>query len=318
MPSAGPRRSPERVVSLLASSTETVCALGFGDRLVGRSHECDHPDWVRRLPVLTEPKIRPGGTPAEVDRDVKALLREGLSVYRVDVEALRRLEPDLILTQDQCEVCAVSLRDVEKALSDWFGAPPEVVSLRPDSLEDAFSDMVRVAEALGDRELGEALVEELLERMEAVSERATRLPERPRIAAIEWIEPLMAAGNWMPELVEMAGGRNLFGEAGRPAPLLAWRTLVEEDPDVLVVCPCGLSLAEIRSALPALERLPGFAELGAVRAGRVALADGNAYFNRPGPRLAESLEILAEILHPETFDFGHRGSAWEPLCPPTS
>lgn len=308
---------PRRVVSLLASSTETICALGFGDRLVGRSHECDHPERVLALPAVTEPKIRPGLPACNVDRDVRALVREGLSVYRVDAEALARLEPELIVTQDQCEVCAVSLRDVELALSSWLGSPPAVLSLRPDSLGDALADMERVAEALGDRARGEALVARLRERMGAVAARAGELGRRPRVAAIEWIEPLMAGGNWMPELVEMAGGRNLFGEAGRPSPCLHWQAVVAADPDVLFVSPCGLDLAEVRAGCRALERLPGFAGLRAAREGRVVLADGKAYFNRPGPRLADSLEILAEALHPDAFDFGHRGRAWELLCPPS-
>ncbi len=308
---------PERVVSLLASSTETVCALGFGDRLVGRSHECDHPGWVLSLPAVTEPKIRPGLPASEVDRDVTALAREGLSVYRVDVEALARLEPELIVTQDQCEVCAVSLRDVEQALSRWLGSPPVVLSLRPDSLADALADMERVAEALGDGARGEALVARLRERMGAVAARAREPGRRPRVAVIEWLEPLMAAGNWMPELVEMAGGENLFGEAGRHSPALDWQSVLAADPDVLFVSPCGLDLAQVRAGSSALERLPGFAGLRAAREGRVVLADGRAYFNRPGPRLADSLEILAEVLHPETFDFGHRGRAWERLCPPS-
>ncbi len=302
---------PARVVSLLASSTETVCALGLGERLVGRSHECDYPEWVRRMPSVTEPKIRVDRGSAEIDRDVKALVREGLSVYRVDVEKLRGLAPDLILTQDQCEVCAVSLRDVEEALCQWLGARPVVVSLRPDSLEDVFRDMRSVADALGAARRGEALVVELRDRMEAVSLRARRLEERPRVACIEWIEPLMAAGNWMPELVEMAGGENLFGEAGLHSPFLCWEDVLEADPDVLFVSPCGLGLERIRAEMLALARLPGFAGLRAVRDGRVVLADGNRYFNRPGPRVVESLEILAEVLHPEAFEFGHHRDAWD-------
>lgn len=305
------------MVSLLASSTETVCALGFGGRLVGRSHECDHPDWVRALPGVTEPKIRPGLAAFDVDRDVKALVREGLSIYRVDVESLERLAPEWIVTQDQYEVCAVSLRDVERALSSWLRSPPDVLSLRPDSLADAFADMERVAAALGDRGRGAALVSGLRARMEAVAARARELGRRPRVAVVEWIEPLMAAGNWMPELVEMAGGENLFGEAGSHTPALDWQSVVAADPEVLFVAPCGLDLDEVRAGCRALQTLPGFAGLRAARDGRVVLADGKAYFNRPGPRLADSLEILAEVLHPEAFDFGHRGRAWELLCPPS-
>ena len=302
-----------RVISLIASATEIVCALGFADRLVGRSHECDFPDEVRRLPVVTEPKFLTQGTSAEIDRRVKDLLERALSVYRVDALRLKALRPDVIVTQSQCEVCAVSLSEVEQAVSDWLEARPRIVSLEPTGLADLWTDIARVADALGVPERGAALVESLQERMAAIAERAGGLAGRPSVASIEWIDPLMAAGNWMPELVEKAGGVSLFGEAGKHSPGMRWEALVRADPEVIVVLPCGFDMARTRAEMPALTGRPDWRELRAVRAGRVFLTDGNQYFNRPGPRLVESLEILAEILHPEAFHLGHEGTGWERL-----
>ena len=302
-----------RVISLIASATEIVCALGLADRLVGRSHECDFPDEVRRLPVVTEPKFLTQGTSAEIDRRVKDLLEQALSVYRVDALRLRALRPDVIVTQSQCEVCAVTLSEVEQAVSDWLEARPRIVSLEPTGLADLWTDIARVADALGVPERGAALVESLQERMAAIAERAGGLAGRPAVASIEWIDPLMAAGNWMPELVEKAGGVSLFGEAGKHSPGMRWEALVRADPEVIVVLPCGFDMARTRAEMPALTGRPDWRELRAVRAGRVFLTDGNQYFNRPGPRLVESLEILAEILHPEAFHLGHEGTGWERL-----
>jgi iron complex transport system substrate-binding protein len=301
----------ERIVSLLPSSTEIVCALGLGPRLVGRSHECDHPPFVRELPPCTEAKLDPAAPGAEIDRRVKQLVRDGLSIYRVDAERLRRLRPDVILTQEQCRVCAATPRDLEEALADWLGARPLVLSLAPATLGDVFGDVTRAAEALGVAERGRSLVAALSERVSAIGERTGDLSPRPRVACLEWIEPLMAAGHWMPELVRLAGGTALFGAAGEASPWLDFADLRAADPDVIVVLPCGFDLERTRRELGPLEARPGFAELRAVREGRMALGDGNAYFNRPGPRLVESLEILAEILHPDRFAFGHAGAAWQ-------
>lgn len=301
-----------RIVSLIASATEIVAALGREDALVGRSHECDRPPGVRTLPAVTAPKFPTDGTSYDIDRRVKAILSEALSVYRVDAERLRALEPDVIVTQTQCEVCAVSLGDVEDALAEWTGAKPTIVSLSPDSLADVLEDVRTVAAALGVEDRGEAVVDSIRERMAAVGARAAGLAPRPAIACVEWIEPLMAAGNWMPELVRMAGGESLFGEPGAHSPWLEWDAVIAADPDVVLVSPCGFDLERTRSEMGTMEARPGWRALKAVRTGRVALADGVAWFHRPGPRLAESLEILAEILHPEAFDFGWKGVAWEP------
>lgn len=295
---------------MLPSATEIVAALGFADRLVGRSHECDFPPEVKRLPAVTASKLDAEGTSYAIDQRLKSIVQEGLAVYRVDGELLRRLAPDVIVTQDQCDVCAVSLKDVEAAVCAWTDHAARIVSLAPGRLADVWADLKRVAEALGAPERGVALVGTIEARVAAVAERAAAAADRPRIACIEWIEPLMAAGNWMPELVALAGGVNLFGEAGAHSPWLDWRDLRDADPDAILVAPCGFDIARSRRDLPALETLPGWAALSAVRAGRVCIADGNQYFNRPGPRLVESLEILAEILHPDRMRFGHQGAGW--------
>lgn len=302
-----------RVISLIASSTEIVCALGFEELLVGRSHECDFPESVTRLPVCTEPKFNPDGTSYEIDQRVKAILHEALSVYRVHADMLKQLEPDLIVTQSQCDVCAVSLRDVEEAVADWLEARPRIVSLEPHGMADVWVSIAQVAEALGAPERGGELVERLKGRMAAVAEKARALPQKPTVACIEWIDPLMASGNWVPELVEMAGGENRFGEAGKHSPWMTWEELAEDDPEVIVAMPCGYDIAKTRQEMPALTDKPEWTDLQAVRAGRVFLVHGSDFFNRPGPRLAESVEILAELFHPGVFQYGYEGVGWERL-----
>ena len=301
------------VVTLLASATEIVCALGYEDALVARSHECDYPASVTKLPACTESKIDTRKTSRHIDDQVKSIVEQGLSVYRVDGDLLKRLQPDVIVTQTQCEVCAVSPKDLDRAVSDWTGAEPRIVSLEPNALADVWTDIQNVAEALGAPDRGERLVAELQARMNAIEAKAGPSAHRPSVACIEWIDPLMAAGNWMPELVAMAGGVNIFGEAGRHSPWMTWEALCHADPDVILILPCGYDISESRRNMPALTRRPEWPDLRAVTTGRVYIADGNQYFNRPGPRLAESLEILAELLHPERFGFGHEGVGWERL-----
>ncbi len=307
-----------RVASLIASATEIVAALGARDLLVARSHECDFPHDVAALPAVTAPKLDTARPSREIDRQVTMLLEQALSVYRVDAERLRALRPDVIVTQTQCEVCAVSLSDVEAALAGWTGARPKIVSLSPNGLADVFDDIARVAAAIGRPERGQTLVAELGSRMESIANRTAALPARPRVAAIEWIEPLMAAGNWVPELIDMAGGVDLFGTAGRHSPWLDWSDLVLADPDVILVLPCGFDIARSRAEIPVLTRRREWPALRAVGDGSVYLLDGSQYFNRPGPRLAESLEILAEILHPQEFRRGHERTGWIRFAQPFS
>jgi iron complex transport system substrate-binding protein len=299
-----------RIVSLIASATEIVCALGFEAQLVGRSHECDFPLSVKRLPVCTSPKFEVEGLSYEIDQRVKAILQESLSVYRVDAGILEQLQPTHIITQSQCEVCAVSFKDVEQAVCQFTGSRPVIVSLEPNSLADVWTDIRRVGEALGIAESAERVIGDLQQRMRDIAARALTAKPRPTVAYIEWIEPLMAGGNWMPELVEMAGGVNLFGEAGKHSPWMTWEELVAADPDVIFISPCGFDIRRTIEETHLLTGKPEWQDLNAVRANRVVVADGNQYFNRPGPRLAESLEILAEIIHPRIFHFGHENEGW--------
>lgn len=307
------KASPERrmrVATLIASGTEIVSALGCGDWIVGRSHECDHPDGIAAIPVLTEPKFPLGGTGGEIDREVKAIVEAGASVYHVHAERLKELRPDVIITQDQCEVCAVSLKDVEAALCDWTGNEVQVVSCRPNALGDVWSDIRRIADTLGIAENGDRLVFDMQSRMNAIAARASTAKARPRVLCVEWIDPLMSASDWMPELVELAGGRSVLAQAGRHSQWITWESALAAEPDVIVVMPCGFDIGRASGEIPMLEARPGFAEMKAVREGNVAVVDGSQFFNRPGPRLVDSLEILAEILHPELFDFGHYGYGW--------
>jgi iron complex transport system substrate-binding protein len=299
-----------RIISLIASATEIVCALGFESQMVGRSHECDFPDSVKRLPVCTSPKFEVEGLSYEIDERVKAILQEALSVYRVDADLLESLRPTHIVTQSQCEVCAVSLKDVEQAVCQFTSSQPVIVSLEPNALADVWSDIRRVAAALNATERGEELVARLRRRMDEIAAKARTTQSRPTVACVEWIEPLMAAGNWSPELVEMAGGVNLFGEVGKHSPWMSWEALVAADPDVIFISPCGFDIARTMEETHLLTGKPGWRELKAAKEDRVFVADGNQYFNRPGPRLVESLEILAELLHPELFNFGYEGKGW--------
>lgn len=289
---------PERIISLLPSSTEILCSLGLRDRLVGVSHECDFPAGVIGLPVLTEPKLNPHGPSAEIDARVREIVREGLSVYRINTEVLQQLQPDLIVTQDQCAVCAVSLPEVEEAVRCFLTPSVQIVSLKPQRLGDIWQDIRQVGQATGQ----EAAAEEVLRRIKRrlwKLEQKTRHARRPRVACIEWLEPLIAGGNWIAELVEIAGGAYTLAPAGAHSPKMTWAALVEYRPEVIVVMPCGFKIPQTQADLPTLTSHPQWQDLPAVQTHKVFMVDGNAYFNRPGPRIVESAEILAEILHPE-------------------
>ena len=306
-----------RIITLIASATEIVCALGLEEFLAGRSHECDYPESVKHLPVCTQPRFEVAGTSREIDKRVKslaskAIATDALGVYEVFPDKLRELQPTHIVTQAQCDVCAVSLRDVEIAVQQVADCEPTIISLQPNNMADLWASFCTAASHLGVTDAGVRLVAELQSRTEGIEFETRSLPldARPTVACIEWVDPLMAAGNWTPELIHMAGGENLFGEAGKHSPWMSFDELLEKDPAAIVVAPCGFDLQRTREDLPLLEAQPGWRELRAVKDGRIYLADGNQYFNRPGPRLVETLEILAEILHPGKFNFGYEGAAW--------
>lgn len=302
--------TPPRVISLIASATEILHALGAGGSQVARSHECDYPPSVLDLPQLTRAKFKVhGATSAEIDRSVKGLMEQGLAVYEVDADRMRALTPDVILTQDQCEVCAVSLADVQAALCTWTDSSARIVSLRPHTMADVYADILSVAEAIGRKAAGRDLVGSMQARLADISASLAHR-SRPKLGFVEWIEPPMSGGHWMPELIAAAGGISPFGVSGENSPWVSWDEMAAADPDILLVAPCGY---EIATSLPELEGLRThavFKSLRAVREGRVFVADGNAYFNRPGPRLVESAEILAEILHPDVRTYGHLGEAY--------
>lgn len=298
-----------RVVSLIPSATEIVAVLGLTDTIVGRSHECDYPPEIQNLPVCTQPKFNPEGTSSEIHNRVTELLQNALSVYKVEIDTLEKLQPTHIITQAQCEVCACSLADVEQAASTLVNSKPQIISLQPNLLAEIWRDIQRVANALGVD--GKSTIDLLQSRIDAIILKTETLTVKPAVACIEWIEPLMAAGNWIPELVGMAGGNSLFGVIGEHSPWLKWESLVAANPDVIIFMPCGFDLNRTRSEAMQITKHPEWENLQAVKTGQVYITDGNAYFNRPGPRLVDSLEILAEILHPEIFDFGRRDKGWQ-------
>lgn len=300
-----------KIVSLLPSATEIVCLLGLEQNLVGRSHECDFPVSVKQLPVCSEANFSGNLSSVAIDVKVKeALADDALSVYTVKRDVIKALEPDVIITQTQCEACAVSLQEVEEALENYLDKETKIVSLQPNSLDDIFNDIKTVATALGIEAKGVELVEELQERVDIIRHKLKFSDSKPTVACIEWLEPMMLSGNWVPELVNIAGAINILAQAGKHSPYVQWEEIRLNDPDVIVVMPCGFSIERTLKEVDILLALPGFSELKAVKNNRVYIVDGNQYFNRPGPRIVDSIEILAEIIHPKQFIFGYEGDGW--------
>jgi iron complex transport system substrate-binding protein len=308
-----------RIVTLLPAATEIVAALGRAEAIVGRSHECDYPAGVEHLPVITRPRsqvvaaLENGG--GAINSTFTNLLSKALSIYEVDIEALAQLAPDVIVTQAQCAVCAVDIRTVEKALTQFATSRPKLVSLTGTSLAGVLQDIGRIAEAIGAESAGAALCESMSQRMQGVTRRTAHAPRR-RVACLEWLDPPMGAGNWMPELAMLAGGELLFGTAGQHTPWLDLADLHRADPQSILVVPCGFTLdraeRELRECWPRL----GLDSLEATRSGDLFVADGHSLFNRPGPRLVESLEVMAETLHPGRCRFGHEGRYWRRFSAP--
>ncbi len=289
-----------RIVSLLPSATEIICALGLRDELVGISHDCDWPPGLRdEKVVLTEAAVHEGMSSAEIDQIVKELAHQGLSVYQLDAEKLRELKPDLIFTQELCEVCAPSLAEVQKA-AKVLDAAPKIVSLEPVCLEDILDNILLVGELTDREEQACELVSKLQARIERVRSRAEMIETRPRTLAIEWLEPLYVGGHWVPELIELAGGEAM-NPPGEPSYEIAWEDVEIFDPEVIVLMPCGFLPERALEEIDVLLEYENWGELRAVKNGQVYLTHGSYYFNRPGPRIVIGLEILAKILHPELF-----------------
>jgi len=300
----------QRIISLLPAATEIVCALGLQQNLVGRSHECDYPEGVSQLPVCSDANMDHNLSSLEIDKRVKEILSDALSVYTVNRDKIKELQPDVVITQAQCDVCAVSLTEVEQALENYLDKPAQIISLEPQKLNDIFTDIENVAAALGVAERGAILVEELQERVDIIKHKLKFAEGKPTVACIEWLEPMMVSGNWIPELVNIAGGASILAEAGKHSPYVEWVDIKLADPDIIVLMPCGFSIERTMKEVGILLEQPGFAELKAVKNNRVYIADGNQYFNRPGPRIVDSIEILAEIINPKQFIFGYEGNGW--------
>ncbi|RMH06964.1 MAG: cobalamin-binding protein [Nitrospirae bacterium] len=298
-----------RIVSFLPSATEIVCALGLREQLVGITHECDYPETVRSLPVVVHSAIDSTTlSPEKIDQAVRDAVRQGQSLYVVDEELLRELDPDVILTQDLCQVCAPSGNEVSRVLAH-LSRPPRVVWLRPQSLEDILSSILEVGEAVGVRDRTAALVQELRKRIEALRQRLSEVPARPRVCCLEWLSPLYSAGHWMPELIALAGGESLLAEGGKPSERCRWEDVQEVHPEVLVLSPCGFNLEHTVGQAGVLTRYPGWETLPAVQNGRVYAVDANSYFARPGPRVVDGAELLASLLHPDRVSWGDRPPA---------
>jgi iron complex transport system substrate-binding protein len=288
-----------RIVSLLPSATEIVCALGLRSQLVGVTHECDYPEDVKALPKVTRTLIPPNASSGEIDRLVRERLKTGRALYSLDTDMLKQLAPDLIVTQSLCDVCAVADEEV-RAAAQLLSVAPRIINLEPQCLADVFEAIRQVAAATNSVERGEQVVRNLTERVRTVERRvAARIQQPPRVALLEWLDPPFSSGHWNPELVRLAGGLEGLGREGERSQTLDWTAVIAWQPQVIVIACCGFTIERTLEDLPSVERVAGWRELPAVRNGRVYVVDGSQYFNRPGPRLVDSLETLAQTLDPQ-------------------
>jgi iron complex transport system substrate-binding protein len=288
-----------KIVSLLPSATELVCGLGLRDQLVGVSHECDYPVSVVGLPILTSSRIPEGLSSSEIDRLVTDQLKNDEALYDLVMETLVELQPDLIVTQALCDVCAVSGNDVAKAIGSLPG-DPQVINLEPICLDDVLETVTLLAEAAQCVEQGQRYRAELQNRIDTVSERSTTLTDKPRVALLDWLEPLFDGGHWTPEIIALAGGIPVFGDERQPSQRREWHELIDVAPDIIFIALCGFDIERSLQDVEAFLKTEGFVELHRRTGTQVYLVDGNAYFSRPGPRLVDALEIMANALHPDT------------------
>jgi iron complex transport system substrate-binding protein len=297
-----------RIVSLLPAATEIAAALGLMNRIIGVSHECDFPCDANERPRVTCCPVHDAGlTSREVDEWVRSALHKNGTVYTIDESLLRKLRPDLILTQKLCDVCAVGYGTVAK-LAQTLPGPPRVVNLEPTSLADIFDDIRHVAEACDVRERAEELIKDLTQRVESVRQRSAKIPDRRRCFLMEWVDPPFCSGHWGPELVEIAGGHDPLGRKHQPSAQIDWQQVLDAHPEIIVLALCGYDIARARRDYELLRRFPGFGSIPAAASGQVYVVNASAYFARPGPRIVDSLEILAGILHPSEFpEFVSRG-----------
>lgn len=307
---------PPRIVSLIPSATEIACGLGCREQLVGISHECDYPIGIDALPACSTAKVQvKGAASAAIDRDVKSLIEQGLSVYKVDADRLKSLHPDVILTQSQCAVCGVTPTELQGALSSWLETSGvKIVSLDAADMRGVWRDIANVADALGIAKTGDDVMRALTIRLQDVAGAGRQAAQvngkAPKVACIEWLDPLMTAGNWVPELIDLMGAQNVLAHAGKDSPFIEFDNLTDADPDIILIMPCGFDIADTQRNLPELTNRAGWAGLRAVKDGQVFICDGNHFFNRPGPRLVESAEIVGEILYPDHIQLGHNGTSF--------
>jgi iron complex transport system substrate-binding protein len=292
-----------RICSLLPSSTEILFALGLGDSVVGVTHECDFPPEASKKPALIRPRVDPHAAPAELDRQVMELVKRGEGIYAVDAELLASLSPDLIVTQDLCHVCAASPDDLAAALTR-FAKRPRVLSLTPHSLGDVWDDIRRVGEATSRRREAQALAITLEQRVAAIEMKAAQSSRRPRVVCLEWLDPYYVGGHWVPEMVAKAGGVDALGKSGEPSFRVTAEQIADSNADVIVVMPCGYDLSRTVEGYHEAQIPESWNALPAVRNRRIFAVDANSYFSRPGPRLADGVEVLAHILHPDLFPSG--------------
>ena len=294
-------RAEMRIISLLPSATEILFALGLGEQVAAVTHECDYPPGAARKPHITKSLLRPDMTSGEIDAAVKSQLSaDAHSLYAIDRDLLARIAPDLIVTQQLCEVCAVAYDEVLDAVRA-LPLRPDVLNLEPSTLADVFADIRRVGTATRCGDVAARVVAALEARVERVRAAVAGAASRPVVAFLEWIDPLFCGGHWNPELVRLAGGIDPLGREHQPSAQITWEALRDAQPEVMVISCCGFSAARARQDLPILEAQPAFADLPCARASRVHVVDGAAYFSRPGPRLVDSLELLARLIHPELF-----------------
>ena len=299
-----------RIVSLLPAATEIAAALGLMEQVVGVSHECDFPDEANNRPRVTQCPIHDAGlSSGEIDQWVRQALRENGTIYTIDEPLLRELRPDIILTQKLCDVCAVGYGTVAR-LAETLPEPPKIVNLEPTSLADILNDIRRVADECGVAERADELADRLSRRVEMVRERVRRIAQRPRCFLMEWVNPPFCSGHWGPELVEIAGGLDPLGRKHQPSAEIEWGKVLEARPEIIVLALCGYGVDLARRDYELLKEFPGFDSLPAAQNSRVYIVDGSAYFARPGPRIIDSLEILAGIIHPDAFpEFSARRAA---------
>lgn len=287
-----------RIISLLPSATEMVCCLGLGKHLVGVTHECDHPAFVTQLPRVTRTAIPKDASSADIDRLVRERLQTQKALYTLDIPTLQRLKPDLIVTQGLCDVCAVAEDEVRTA-AESLSSKPKIINLQPMSLSNVLDAIQSLAEFAGVKEAGELVGRSLWGRVNAVADRSKIVKQRPRVAFLEWLDPFFSGGHWNPELVRLAGGDEVLGVEGKPSRTATWDQLLKAQPEVIFIASCGQPTERGLQDLALLASKPEWQQLPAVKSGRVCVSDGSQYFNRPGPRLVDSLEILAHALHPQ-------------------